>query len=119
MSDNETVIIDGLRTPFGKMGGSLANVKAVDLAAPLIKELLSRHKIAGDTVDEVILGQVVQAGCGQIPSRQAAIKAGLPTTCESTTVNKVCASGMRAVTLADLRIRTGEGEIIIAGGMES
>jgi acetyl-CoA C-acetyltransferase len=116
---NETVIIDGLRTPFGKLGGSLKGVSAVDLAAPLMKELLSRYKIAGDDVDEVILGQVVQAGCGQIPSRQALFKAGLPKTCESTTVNKVCASGMRAVTIGDLRIRAGDGDIILAGGMES
>lgn len=115
----ETVIVDGLRTAFGKLGGSLSSVKAVDLAHPLISELLSRNKIAGDQVDEVILGQVVQAGCGQIPSRQALIKAGLPTTCESTTINKVCASGMRAVTIADLRIRAGDGHIVIAGGMES
>ena len=70
-------------------------------------------------MDEVILGQVIQAGCGQIPSRQALFKAGLPTTCESTTVNKVCASGMRAVTLAELRIRAGDGTVILAGGMES
>src|SRR5579864_5621429 len=95
----ETVIVDGLRTPFGKLGGSLATVAAVDLAHPLIRELLKRNNIKGEDVDEVILGQVIQAGCGQIPSRQALIKAGLPTTCESTTVNKVCASGMRAVTL--------------------
>jgi len=89
------------------------------LAAPLIKALLDRHSIGGSFVNEVILGQVIQAGCGQIPSRQAAIKAGIPATCESTTINKVCASGMRAATIADLRIRCGEVEIIIAGGMES
>ena len=116
---NETVIVDGLRTPFGKLGGGLSSVSAVDLAAPLIKTLLERNKIDGKAVDEVIIGQVVQAGCGQIPSRQALIKAGLPTTCESTTINKVCASGMRAVSLADLRIRAGDGDIILAGGMES
>lgn len=116
---NETVIIDGLRTPFGKLGGALKGVAAVDLAAPLMKELLKRNNISGDQVDEVILGQVVQAGCGQIPSRQALFKAELPNTCESTTVNKVCASGMRAVTIGDLRIRAGDGEIILAGGMES
>jgi acetyl-CoA C-acetyltransferase len=116
---NETVIVDGLRTPFGKMGGTLKGVAAVDLAAPLMKELLKRHNLSGDAVDEVIMGQVVQAGCGQIPSRQALFKAGLPNTCESTTVNKVCASGMRAVTIGDLRIRAGDGEVILAGGMES
>ena len=115
----ETVIVDGLRTPFGKLGGGLASVTAVDLAAPLIKELVARYKLNGPDVDEVILGQVIQAGCGQIPSRQALLKAGLPTSCESTTVNKVCASGMRAVTIGDLRIRAGDGHIVIAGGMES
>jgi acetyl-CoA C-acetyltransferase len=116
---NETVIIDGLRTPFGKMGGVFKGMPAVDLAAPLMKELLARYKINGEAVDEVIMGQVLQAGAGQIPSRQALFKAGLPVTCESTTVNKVCASGMRAVTLGDLRIRAGDGDIILAGGMES
>ncbi|HEY9870054.1 MAG TPA: acetyl-CoA C-acetyltransferase [Candidatus Obscuribacterales bacterium] len=115
----ETVIVDGLRTPFGKLGGALSSVSAVDLAAPLIRALVERNKLPGEAVDEVLFGQVVQAGCGQIPSRQALIKAGLPTTCESTTVNKVCASGMRAVTLGELRIRGGDGEIVVAGGMES
>lgn len=116
---SSTVIVDGLRTPFGKLGGALSSLSAVDLATPLVKDLIARNKIDGQQIDEVILGQVVQAGCGQIPSRQVLIKAGIPTTCESTTVNKVCASGMRAVTIADLRIRAGDGELIIAGGMES
>jgi acetyl-CoA C-acetyltransferase len=116
---SETVIIDGLRSPFGKLGGALSTLSAVDLTFPLIKALIERHKIVGEQVDEVILGQVIQAGCGQIPSRQVLFKAGLPATCESTTVNKVCASGMRAVTLADLRIRAGDGQMIFAGGMES
>ncbi|MBX9686045.1 MAG: acetyl-CoA C-acyltransferase, partial [Candidatus Obscuribacterales bacterium] len=114
-----TVIVDGLRTPFGKLGGGLSSLSAVDLAAPLLKALVERNNIDTATIDEVILGQVLQAGCGQIPSRQVLIKAGLPTTCESTTVNKVCASGMRAATIADLRIRAGDGDLIIAGGMES
>lgn len=115
----ETVIVDGLRTPFGKLGGGLSSVAASDLAASLIAELLKRNNVDPATVDEVILGHVIQAGCGQIPSRQALLKAGMPNTCESTTVNKVCASGMRAVTLGDLRIRANDGEIILAGGMES
>jgi len=117
--DSQTVIVDGLRSAFGKMGGNFKAIPASDLAAPLIKALLEKHKVPGDSVDEVILGQVLQAGCGQIPSRQALLKAGLPVTCESTTVNKVCASGMRAVTIGDMRIRSGEGDIIVAGGMES
>ncbi|HMP52566.1 MAG TPA: acetyl-CoA C-acetyltransferase [Candidatus Melainabacteria bacterium] len=116
---NETVIVDGLRTPFGKLGGGLSGLSAVELAAPLLKTLVERNKVDGAAVDEVIIGQVVQAGCGQIPSRQALLKAGLPNTCESTTVNKVCASGMRAVSLADLRIKAGDGDVILAGGMES
>lgn len=116
---SSTVIVDGLRTPFGKLGGALSSVSAVDLAVPLLADLLLRSNINGEEVDEVIMGQVVQAGCGQIPSRQALIKAGLPTSCESTTVNKVCASGMRSVTIADLRIRAGDGQLILAGGMES
>lgn len=118
-SNTNTVIVDGLRSPFGKLGGGLSSLAAVDLAAPLIKTLLERNQLEGHSVDEVLLGQVIQAGCGQIPSRQAAFKAGLPATCESTTINKVCASGMRAVTMADLRIKAGDGHIIVAGGMES
>lgn len=117
--DRETVIVDGLRTPFGRMGGAFANLSAVKLASPLIKEVVSRNKVNPESIDEVIVGQVVQAGCGQVPSRQALLAAGLPNTTESTTVNKVCASGMRAVTLADLRIRANDAEIIVAGGMES
>ncbi len=116
---SSTVIVDGLRTPFGKLGGGLSTLSAVDLAAPLVKELIARNKIDAELIDEVILGQVLQAGCGQIPSRQVLIKAGLPVTCESTTVNKVCASGMRSVTIADLRIRAGDGHFVVAGGMES
>ncbi len=119
MTGSNTVIIEGLRSPFAKLGGGLSSLPAIDLAAPLMRALLERYKIDGTLVDEVLLGQVIQAGCGQIPSRQAAFKAGLPVTCESTTINKVCASGMRAVTIADLRIRAGDGHIIFAGGMES
>ncbi len=115
----QTVIVEGWRTPFGKLGGALSSLPAVDLAAPLLRQLVEQFKLPQEAIDEVILGQVIQAGCGQIPSRQALLKAGLPVTCESTTVNKVCASGMRAVTLGDLRIRAGDGDIILAGGMES
>ena len=115
----ESVIVDGLRSPFAKLGGGLSTLPAVDLAAPLIKTLLARHKLDSALVDEVILGQVLQAGCGQIPSRQAAIKAGIPVTCESTTINKVCASGMRALTIGRLRILAGDGHVMIVGGMES
>lgn len=115
----ETVIVGGLRTPFGKLGGALSRVPAVDFTAPLVSQLVERYKVPPQAVNEVLIGQVIAAGCGQIPSRQVLFKAGLPTTCESTTINKVCASGMKAVTVADLAIRAGYGELFIAGGMES
>lgn len=116
---NKTVIAGAARTPFGKFGGSLKALSAVDLGAVAIKAALERSGVAGDQVDEVIMGMVVQAGAGQVPSRQAARKAGLPWDVASETINKVCASGMRAVTMGDQIIRAGDGEIIVAGGMES
>ncbi|HZG80792.1 MAG TPA: acetyl-CoA C-acetyltransferase [Brevibacillus sp.] len=116
---NKTVIAGAARTPFGKFGGSLKALSAVDLGAVSIKAALERSGVAGDQVDEVIMGMVVQAGAGQVPSRQAARKAGLPWDVASETINKVCASGMRAVTMGDQIIRAGDGEIIVAGGMES
>lgn len=115
----KTVILDGARTAFGKMGGSLASLSASDLGGVAIKEALNRAGVAPDSVDEVIMGTVLQAGQGQIPSRQAATKAGIPWGVKTETINKVCASGMRAVTLADQLIRLGDEETIVAGGMES
>lgn len=115
----KTVIVGAARTPFGKFGGSLKALSAVDLGAVVIKEALERSGVSGAQVDEVIMGMVVQAGAGQVPSRQAARKAGLPWDVASETINKVCASGMRAVTMGDQIIRAGDGEIIVAGGMES
>lgn len=115
----KTVIVGAARTPFGKFGGALKALSAVDLGAVVIKEALDRSGVSGDQVDEVIMGMVVQAGAGQVPSRQAARKAGLPWDVASETINKVCASGMRAVTMGDQIIRAGDGEIIVAGGMES
>ncbi|WP_400162219.1 acetyl-CoA C-acetyltransferase [Brevibacillus sp. TJ4] len=115
----KTVIAGGARTPFGKFGGSLKTLSAVDLGANAIKSALERSGVSGEQVDEVIMGMVVQAGAGQVPSRQAARKAGLPWNVASETINKVCASGMRAVTMGDQIIRAGDGEIIVAGGMES
>ncbi|MBY0051293.1 acetyl-CoA C-acetyltransferase [Brevibacillus agri] len=115
----KTVIVGAARTPFGKFGGSLKALSAVELGAVVIKEAVERSGISGDQVDEVIMGMVVQAGAGQVPSRQAARKAGLPWNVASETINKVCASGMRAVTMGDQFIRAGDGEIIVAGGMES
>jgi acetyl-CoA C-acetyltransferase len=114
-----TVILEGARTAFGKMGGALSSLTASDLGGVAIKEALNRAQIQPDQVDEVIMGTVLQAGQGQIPSRQAATKAGLPWSVKTETINKVCASGMRAVTLADQLIRLGEEDIIVAGGMES
>lgn len=115
----KTVIISGVRTPFGKFGGGLSSLTASQLGGVAIKEALDRAGIEGSQVDEVIMGNVLQAGQGQIPSRQAARHAGLPWEVKTETINKVCASGLRSVTLADQIIRLGEEEIIVAGGMES
>ncbi|MFJ5769515.1 acetyl-CoA C-acetyltransferase [Psychrobacillus sp. NPDC093180] len=115
----KTVILDGARTAFGKFGGALSSLTASDLGGIAIKEALARAGVDGVDVDEVIMGTVLQAGQGQIPSRQAATKAGIPWSVKTETINKVCASGMRSVTLADQLIRLGDEEIIVAGGMES
>ncbi|MEK5145972.1 acetyl-CoA C-acetyltransferase [Psychrobacillus sp. FSL K6-4615] len=115
----KTVILDGARTAFGKFGGALSTLTASDLGGVAIKEALNRSGIDPEQVDEVIMGTVLQAGQGQIPSRQAATKAGIPWSVKTETINKVCASGMRSVTLADQLIRLGDEEVIVAGGMES
>jgi len=114
-----TVIVGFARTPFGRFQGSLSQTPAVELGAVVVREALSRAGVPGEKVDNVILGMVVQAGAGQIPSRQATIRAGLPPEIPSETINKVCASGLRAVNLADLLIRCGEAELVVAGGMEN
>lgn len=115
----EAVIVSGARTPFGKFGGALQSFTASQLGGKAIEEALKRAEIAGNDVDEVIIGNVLQGGQGQIPSRQAAIKAGIPWEVKTETINKVCASGLRSVTLANQLIRLGDEEIIVAGGMES
>ncbi|MBB5179486.1 acetyl-CoA C-acetyltransferase [Planomicrobium koreense] len=115
----KTVIIDGARTAFGKFGGSLSSLSASDLGAAAIKEAMNRAGVNPEDIQEVIMGNVLQAGQGQIPSRQAAKKAGIPYHVKTETINKVCASGMRSVTLADQLIRLGDEELIVAGGMES
>ncbi|MBB6445541.1 acetyl-CoA C-acetyltransferase [Bacillus benzoevorans] len=115
----KTVIVSGVRTPFGKFGGGLKELTASDLGAIVLKEAIKRAGISPEMVDEVIMGCVLQGGQGQIPSRQAARLAGLPWEVKTETINKVCASGMRSVTLADQIIRSGDEEIIAAGGMES
>lgn len=114
-----TVILDGARTPFAKLGGALQSLTASDLGGIAIQEALNRAGVKETDVDEVIIGTVLQAAQGQIPSRQAATKAGLPWSVKTETINKVCASGMRSVTLGDQLIRLGDEEVIVAGGMES
>lgn len=115
----KTVIISGARTPFGKMGGTLSSLSASQLGGIAIKEAVKQAEMDSSQIDEVILGNVLQGGQGQIPSRQAAREAGLPWHIKTETINKVCASGMRSVTLADQLIRLGDEDVIVAGGMES
>jgi len=114
-----TVIVSAVRTPFGKLGGQLSTLKAVDLGGKVIQDALRRAEIDLETVDELIMGMVLQGGQGQIPSRQAARLAGLPWGVKTETINKVCASGLRSVTLGDQIIRSGDAKTIVAGGMES
>jgi acetyl-CoA C-acetyltransferase len=114
-----TVILSGARTPFGKFGGGLSHFTASELGGLVVKEVLNRAEVHGEDVHELILGTVLQGGQGQIPSRQAAKHAGLPWKVKTETINKVCASGMRSITLADQIIRAGDEEVIVAGGMES
>ncbi len=121
-SDNghgRAVILSGCRTPFGKLGGGLSALAATDLGGVVIGEAIRRAGIAPGDVEHLLMGQVIQAGAGQIPSRQAGFKAGLAPTVTSDTINRVCGSGMRAVTLADVLARAGEYDVIVAGGMES
>jgi acetyl-CoA C-acetyltransferase len=115
----EAVIVGGARTAFGRLLGSLRDFRAVQLGGFAIKAALDRSGIAADQVDYVILGQVLQAGAGQIPSRQAAVAAGIPMSVPSITINKVCLSGLDAIALAAQLIRAGEFDIVVAGGMES
>ncbi len=114
-----SVIVAGARTPIGRLLGSLAGLSAVDLGGLAIKAALERAGVAPSDVQYVIMGQVLQAGAGQIPSRQAAVRAGVPMTVPSLTINKVCLSGLDAIALADQLIRAGEFDIVVAGGMES
>jgi acetyl-CoA C-acetyltransferase len=116
---SNTVILGTARTPFGKMGGALASLDATELGGQAIEAALERADVAPDQVEQVIYGQVLQAGQGQIPSRQAQMKAGIPREVPSETVNKVCASGMRTIGLADQAIRAGDLGIGVTGGMES
>jgi acetyl-CoA C-acetyltransferase len=115
----KTVILGTARTPVGKLGGGLASLKAVELGGIAIEAALERADVTGDQVDHVVMGNVLQAGVGQIPSRQAQIKGGIPKEVSSETINKVCASGMRAVGMLDTAIRAGDIEVGVGGGMES
>lgn len=116
---NQSVIVSGARTAFGKFGGSLSSLSASDLGGIAIKGALEEIHLAPEAIDQVIMGNVLQAGQGQIPSRQAAAKAGIPWSVKTETINKVCASGLRSITLADQLIRLGDENVIVAGGMES
>jgi acetyl-CoA C-acetyltransferase len=115
----DIVIVSAARTAVGKFSGSLAKVPASQLGATVIAEVLKRAKLSADQVNEVIMGQVLQAGAGQNPARQASIKGGLPNTVPAMTINKLCGSGLKAVALAAQAIRDGDSEIVIAGGQEN
>jgi acetyl-CoA C-acetyltransferase len=114
-----SVIVAGARTPIGRFLGGLKDLSAADLGGEAIKAALDKAGVAGNQVDYVIMGQVLQAGAGQIPARQAAVKAGVPMDVPALTINKVCLSGINAIALADQLVRLGECEIVVAGGMES
>ncbi|HKF78196.1 MAG TPA: acetyl-CoA C-acetyltransferase [Candidatus Dormibacteraeota bacterium] len=114
-----TVIVAGARTPIGKFGGALRDLEAVDLGGTAIEAALERAGVAGSDVDYVVMGQVLQAGAGQITARQAAVRGGVPREVPALTINKVCLSGLSAIALADQMIRAGELHTVVAGGMES
>src|SRR5450631_2354673 len=115
----KTVILAAARTPIGKLGGGLASLDATELGATAIKAALERADVSGEQVDHVVMGQVLQAGQGQIPSRQAQIKGDIPKEVSSETINKVCASGLRASVILDQAIRAGDLSVGVGGGMES
>lgn len=115
----KTVILSAARTPIGKLGGALSSLDATELGGIAIEAALARAEVAAGQVQHVVMGQVLQAGQGQIPSRQAQIRGGIPKEVSSETINKVCASGLRAVALLDLAIRAGDLEVGVGGGMES
>lgn len=119
MEINEVVIVSALRTPIGSFRGALKNISAVDLGAKTIAAVLDQAKVDAALVDEVVMGNVLQAGLGQNPARQAAMKAGLPETTPAYTVNKLCGSGLKTVHLAAQSIMLGDADIVVAGGMEN
>ena len=117
--DRDVFIIGCARTPIGSFQGQLSSLTAVDLGSIAIIEAIKRSKVSLADITDVYMGHVITAGCGQNPARQAALKAGLPVETICSTVNKVCASGMKAIMLATQQIRLGEAEVVVAGGMES
>ena len=119
MQIKEVVIISAVRTPIGSFGGSLSSLSAIELGAIALKGALDKAGVAGSEVNQVIMGNVISANLGQAPARQAAKKAGLPDTVECTTVNKVCASGSKAIMMAAQSIMLGQSDVVLAGGMES
>ncbi|MGI9597202.1 MAG: beta-ketoacyl synthase N-terminal-like domain-containing protein, partial [Acidimicrobiales bacterium] len=119
MAGQSSYIVAGARTPIGKLAGGLSSFSAAELGGKAISEALSRAGVEPDQVDFVFMGHVLQAGAGQITARQAAVAAGIPMTTPSTTVNKVCLSGLNAIQLANMMIMTGQADIVVAGGMES
>lgn len=114
-----SVILSGARTPIGKLSGALSSLSASDLGGIAIKAALERAGLSGDQIDYVFMGHVLQAGAGQITARQAAVAAGIPMNVPSTTINKVCLSGINSILMADLLIQAGQADIVVAGGMES
>jgi acetyl-CoA C-acetyltransferase len=116
---NEVYILSAARTPIGKFGGDLSTTPATELGAVAIRAAVERSGIAPERVDEAIMGQVIQAGAGQAPARQAALQAGLPAGVSATTINKVCGSGLKAVMIGAAAIRAGDADVIVAGGMEN
>ena len=112
-------IVAGCRTPIGRFLGSLSTIGATDLGAIAVREAVSRSTLGADRVDEVIMGNVLSAGLGQAPARQAALRGGLPSTVAALTINKVCGSGLKAVMLADQAVRAGDAQVVVAGGMEN
>jgi acetyl-CoA C-acetyltransferase len=113
-------VVSAARTPIGKFGGALAGVPAVELGGVAIRAAVERAGLPeGTSIDEVLMGQVLQAGAGQAPARQAALRAGLPDSTSATTINRVCGSGLKAIMLAAAEIRAGDAEVAVAGGMES
>ncbi|MEW6582950.1 MAG: acetyl-CoA C-acyltransferase, partial [Actinomycetota bacterium] len=119
MSDADAVILSAVRTPIGTFGGALAGVPAVELGAVAVREALRRGGIQPGDVEEVVMGNVLSAGLGQNPARQAALRAGLPDAVPAMTVNKVCGSGLKAVALAAQAVRAGDAGVVVAGGMEN